>query len=433
MFTTSMLVRIIQKTFSNNFFIIICTPVINVSMINYLCDNFETENRYRGFFMSFRFLIVIAGLLITLFSYSSDAVSVFYEETRTADQIIFYAANPLPVPCTLKLEFTELEFMTCDDTLPYTGVISGNSEKVPLVTLNVEDFDNYKFKYNFLFKIGDYRVLPDPQALYILPFEHGTKHVVSQGYYGNFSHQNEYSCSLDFEMDENTPVVCVRDGIVVDVDCSSDEGGPTEEFAKFNNYIVIHHSDGTMGFYLHLRKEGSLVELNQHVKTGEIIGYSGNTGWSEGPHLHFEVRIPEPDLEWKSIPVKFLLSDGSTGVPQEGKVYYSTHPEKPSFDVIIGDDIKNEDYRDYQKKISLSDLYDIRIEKIDRTILLFGRNGSSASKNVKVKFDKLDNMISSVPEPRVFSIPPLTEKFLLFIRVDDFRKDYEYSYTHEWY
>ena len=58
--------------------------------------------------------------------------------------------------------------------------------------------------------------------------------------------------------------------------------------ASYGNCVKIKHNNGYYTLYAHLKSVS--VKLNQEVKTGEIIGYMGNTGNSYGAHLHFEVR-----------------------------------------------------------------------------------------------------------------------------------------------
>ncbi len=56
----------------------------------------------------------------------------------------------------------------------------------------------------------------------------------------------------------------------------------------YGNLIVVRHTNGLETYYAHLSKH--LVEENELVKAGEVIGLGGSTGRSTGPHLHFEVR-----------------------------------------------------------------------------------------------------------------------------------------------
>ena len=61
------------------------------------------------------------------------------------------------------------------------------------------------------------------------------------------------------------------------------------EGGGYGKYIVIRHNNGLETIYGHLSKQ--LVEENQTVRAGEVIGLGGNTGRSTGSHLHFETRL----------------------------------------------------------------------------------------------------------------------------------------------
>ena len=60
-------------------------------------------------------------------------------------------------------------------------------------------------------------------------------------------------------------------------------------YAAYGNVVVVRHDNGLETVYGHLSKQ--LVEENQLVKAGEVIGLGGNTGRSTGSHLHFETRF----------------------------------------------------------------------------------------------------------------------------------------------
>ncbi len=106
------------------------------------------------------------------------------------------------------------------------------------------------------------------------------------------AHVGRLKHAVDFITLEGTPIKAVADGIVIDVKQDSDIGGLDQSYEKQGNYIEIKHQNGEYSIYEHIRKSGSLVKKSDEVKNGQIIGYSGSTGWIAhlGPHLHFDIH-----------------------------------------------------------------------------------------------------------------------------------------------
>ncbi len=98
--------------------------------------------------------------------------------------------------------------------------------------------------------------------------------ILTQGIHG--------TNAVDFGAPVGTPVKASLDGEVI----LSKGGGAYN--GGYGNYIVIKHSNGTQTLYAHLSK--TEVSVGRKVSKGDVIGKSGNTGRSTGPHLHFEVR-----------------------------------------------------------------------------------------------------------------------------------------------
>lgn len=99
---------------------------------------------------------------------------------------------------------------------------------------------------------------------------------------------------LDLEASTNTPVYSTGDGEV--------------EFAGVSRYgygihINVDHGFGFKTKYAHLSKLA--VKKGQEVKRGDIIGYSGNTGLSKGPHLHYEIIKDDKKID----PVDYFYED----------------------------------------------------------------------------------------------------------------------------
>ena len=84
---------------------------------------------------------------------------------------------------------------------------------------------------------------------------------------------------MDFTAKTGTPIFATGDGVVARAD---------NTVSGYGNHIVIRHGFGYETLYGHLSKYKS--RAGQRVKRGDVIGYVGSTGRSEGPHLHYEVH-----------------------------------------------------------------------------------------------------------------------------------------------
>jgi murein DD-endopeptidase MepM/ murein hydrolase activator NlpD len=91
-------------------------------------------------------------------------------------------------------------------------------------------------------------------------------------------------------MPEGTPVVAALDGVVRLARGDSDEGGCDPAMARKANYVVIESAGNVETQYLHFSAVS--VTAGQHVRRGDLLGYSGKTGWACGAHLHFKVATP---------------------------------------------------------------------------------------------------------------------------------------------
>ncbi len=153
--------------------------------------------------------------------------------------------------------------------------------------------------------------------IYTLPFEKGTKHRVVQGYGGLFSHKN--IAAIDFEMREGTPIYAAREGTIYNYKDDSNEGGPFSTYKNKANYIIVKHSDGSFGCYWHLKKDGAIVKKGMVTK-GQLIGYSGATGFTLRPHLHFSVKRKLNYEKESFVQTKFITTDGIL-ILQNGNSY----------------------------------------------------------------------------------------------------------------
>ena len=90
----------------------------------------------------------------------------------------------------------------------------------------------------------------------------------------------DFHPGIDIANDMGTPIVATADGIVEYAGWSA--GG-------YGNMVDINHGNGLMTRYGHASQV--VVTAGQHVKRGQLIAYMGSTGFSTGPHVHYEVQV----------------------------------------------------------------------------------------------------------------------------------------------
>ena len=90
----------------------------------------------------------------------------------------------------------------------------------------------------------------------------------------------------------------------------SEEGGLKTENLSDGNYISIKHNDGSVAHYWHLKKDGVLVNVGDTILKSQLIGLSGNTGYSAFPHLHFEVQGYAEDGSYQQLATRFNTNKG---------------------------------------------------------------------------------------------------------------------------
>lgn len=246
---------------------------------------------------------------LTLFSQNKLDVKFYYKEVKDGFEIMVDNNEFCKVSVVLQLNHKNV---TISSKRQNTFLISARQTKVKLSELIAIEYGRYSFDFTHKEYRGDitkktyYKNYP-----YSLPFIKGQSFLITQGYNGNFTHQGKNA--LDFNLPIGTIVTAIRGGIVVKVEDSFDKHGETADFARFSNYLIVMHPDGTFARYAHLKQNSSKVKAGDFVTTGKELALSGNTGFTKAPNLHIEVYIPKP-LEYQYIKTKFKVGRGFVSV-----------------------------------------------------------------------------------------------------------------------
>jgi murein DD-endopeptidase MepM/ murein hydrolase activator NlpD len=224
------------------------------------------------------------------------------------------AENNGPAPITVYVTLTGENFAS-DRDWPITSIVPPyTAQSLGRVYAAEKNGGGYNFLFRYSHHFGRIDAIPDPDAVYRLPYEEGQGYTISQAYGGKLtSHNNrENLYAVDFAMPVGTPVLASRAGIVIDATLRHREGGYDIKYLDKANTVAIAHDDGTVAEYAHLSPGTEIVKVGERVEAGVLIGYSGSTGYSSGPHLHFIVSRPtvnEGKVTRVSLPVLFYASD----------------------------------------------------------------------------------------------------------------------------
>ena len=234
-----------------------------------------------------------------------------------------YAENANGYSVTVQIAFVDARNVAFGGSKSVTLELASGRAGVLRTLTPIDRSSGISFGYEMRMVMGTLSARHDDGVTYRLPFASGRRVTVSQGYGGRSTHQGSATFAVDFAVPVGTPIHAARSGRVVAAEWKHNRSGFDERYLKEANYVLIEHADHTFAQYAHLKPDGVAVKVGQNVERGAFIGYSGNTGFSSGPHLHFEVMQLDDVTTggMRSIPVRFNAGGAIVTRPVKGESY----------------------------------------------------------------------------------------------------------------
>lgn len=197
-----------------------------------------------------------------------------------------------PIHCPLRV-WIKTENKSLKEKLDRVNPIEVIAKSDTIISINGINNSKEDLKFGYSIRLGS----TNKQTKNIdldLPFPKGKSYKIIQGNNGKHSHNSNYSkYAIDFNLKVNDTICSANSGYVVGVIEDYKHGGKDKKWRPYSNFITIYHPEsGLFTQYVHLTYKGSLVKIGDVVKSGQAIGLSEKTGYTNIEHLHFNCLIP---------------------------------------------------------------------------------------------------------------------------------------------
>jgi len=228
----------------------------------------------------------------------------------------FKATNECLCVAQFEVRVLEARHLAVGDGAVYRATLQARSQQLLAQFDPLEDGEP-AIKYSWIAILGEPGAQHTPREPYRAPFAVGASYLITQAYPTRFTHASpEAQYAVDIALPDGTPVYAAREGTVINLRHDSFRGAASPVMLDQANMVEILHDDGTMAVYAHLHWDSVRVQPGQHVRRGEYIADSGNTGFTTGPHLHFAV-IRNAGLKSVSVPIEFSGPTEAPITPQQ--------------------------------------------------------------------------------------------------------------------
>lgn len=235
--------------------------------------------------------------------------------------------NDYAGPIEVEVDFAEAKNAQAMPKFPSRFIIPPGTSESMFELGAVTESEAWSITLKYRYALGRPLEKYDSNEFFYPPIAPDASFPITQAFGGSFSHQDEQNkYAVDIAMPEGTPVYAARSGIVMEVADDFFKGGVNKVYSNEANSIRILHDDGSMAVYAHMELEKAQVHAGLKVAAGQLIGYSGNTGFTSGPHLHFAVQYNK-GMALVSVPFTFITRMGEAQKPIVGTTLDGVTPQ----------------------------------------------------------------------------------------------------------
>jgi murein DD-endopeptidase MepM/ murein hydrolase activator NlpD len=249
---------------------------------------------------------------------ASNKRYVWLEKAGDKHNPHYFVINNYPAVIEIEVQFTQQQNVSSTPKLPSRFTVQSGRSDTLIQVQAIDRFKSWRYGIQYSYTMGNPAAQHKENTVYFPPFAKNTEFQISQAFAGKFSHtddQNKYA--IDLALPVNTPIHAARAGKVIEVNNDFFNSGTKQTYKSRANSIRILHEDGSMAIYAHLALEKAQVYPGLNISARQLIGFSGNTGYSTGPHLHFSVQL-NSGMKLESVPFKFTDFDGRVFTPTVG-------------------------------------------------------------------------------------------------------------------
>jgi murein DD-endopeptidase MepM/ murein hydrolase activator NlpD len=265
----------------------------------------------------------------TVYMEKEPEARISMRQEGTDHNPVYLVFNKYWGPAEVEISMQESVNVLTEPPLPARFVLSAQSEKALLGVGALDERRGFSYKLGLTWTPGRPMATPVGNIVVYPPFSADETYPIGQAFNGPATHTTPDSrYAVDISMPVGTHILAVRGGIVMDVEEDFNRAGTDfDKFADKANHVRILHDDGTMAQYAHLDLASVVVRPGSRIKAGRMIGRSGNTGFSTGPHLHFSIQ-QNTGMQLESVPFRFRMPVGEPWTPQARQFLTGTLPPR---------------------------------------------------------------------------------------------------------